>query len=116
MNSSSFRLASILDRVKLARVVLLAVCLGIAAGCGGSSPDSAKKPDKAGEDEQLSSEGKSWGGWRWKGKRNDCFFLYENECFSSMKKACRRAKCGDAGCEHDDSAPAKVSCKKKKEG
>lgn len=105
--------------MKLARVVMLAACLGMFAGCGGSSPDNAKSPkgDQAGDDDdEVSSKGKKWGGWRWKGKRNDCFFIYKNECFSTMKKACRRAKCGDSKCEHDDSAPAKVSCKTKEKG
>lgn len=109
---------SILDLVKLARVATFALCLGLAAGCG-SGPDKTESPggEKADNDdgeEEVSSKGKKWGGWRWKGKRNDCFFIYNNECFSSMKKACRRAKCGDTECEHDDSAPAKVSCKKDK--
>jgi hypothetical protein len=105
--------------VKLARVATLAVCLGLIAGCGGSSPDKTespkgKKADKGDDDEEeVSSKGKKWGGWRWKGRRNDCFFIYKNECFSSMKKACKRAKCSTK-CEHDDSAPAKVSCKKDK--
>jgi hypothetical protein len=103
--------------VTLARAVMLAACLGLVAGCGGSSPDAdSPKGKKADQDdeEEVSSKGKKWGGWRWKGKRNDCFFIFKNECFSSMKKACRRAKCGDTKCEHDDSAPAKVACKKSK--
>ena len=104
--------------MKLARAVTLAAFLGLIAACGGSGPEGAKSPegDKAAEEEEVPSEGKKWGGWRWKGKRNDCFFIYKNECFSSLKQACRRARCGDAECEHDDSAPAKVSCKKEKKG
>lgn len=101
--------------MRLVRIALFAAALGVLAACGGSSPDGAKSPesDKASADDEgeVSSKGKKWGGWRWKGRRNDCFFLYENECFSSLEKACRRAKCDKDACEHDDSAPAKVRCK-----
>lgn len=111
--------------MKLARVALFAACLGLAT-CG-STPDKTESPDgdngtknKRSKDDPSADEeaefakGKKWGGWRWKGRRNDCFFIYNNECFSTMKKACKRAKCSAKRCEHDDSAPAKVICKKKK--
>lgn len=108
--------------MKLARVAMFAVFLGLVAGCGsddGKKVDSpkGKKTDKGDDDDdEVSSKGKKWGGWRWKGKRNDCFFVYKNECFPTMKKACKRARCDADKCEHDDSAPAKVECKKDKKG
>ena len=92
-----------------ARDLLAALLLTslLALGCGGGQETPAQ-PE--GEEEELDSEGKSWGGWRWKGKRNDCFFLYKNECFASLKAACAKARCGEGQCGHDESAPAKVSC------
>lgn len=108
---------SILNLVKRALTALLfSVSLVFACGGGQDTSSTSSKDqtaDKDGEEEEVSSKGKKWGGWRWKGKRNDCFFVVDNECFAKLKKACRKAKCGKAGCEQDDGAPAEVTCKKK---
>ncbi len=96
-------------------VVLFSVSLALASSCGGGQETSKAGPDKGdddSEDAEVSEKGKKWGGWRWKGKRNDCFFVYKNECFSKLNKACRKAKCAKDECGHDESAPAKVSCTK----
>ena len=63
-------------------------------------------PDK----DAVSEKGKSWGGWRWKGKRDDCYFVHKNRCFDSKSRACEAADCGKRGCKVDDGAPAKVTC------
>lgn len=93
--------------------LLLSVLVVIAPACGGAGgekEESAKPADETAS--PVSEEGKSWGGWRWKGRRQDCFFLYKNRCFSSLKKACQAARCKREGadCVYDDSAPAHVSC------
>ena len=64
-------------------------------------------PDK----DAVSEKGKSWGGWRWKGDRDDCYFVHKNRCFDSKSRACEKAKCGKRGCQVDDGAPSKVTCK-----
>lgn len=101
---------SILGRVKTAAalsILVLGLALGPGSGCGGSQESPSQFETK---DDASSSHGKKWGGWRWKGKRNDCFFKYKNTCYPSMAKACKAARCPKADCVHDDSAPAKVKC------
>ena len=98
-----------------------------AFACGGASKNSAPDDDdEAGEDggdassskkrkkmeRPVSEDGKRWGGWRWKGKREDCFFVHDNQCFATLEEACKAAKCKMADCVQDDGAPAKVSCEK----
>ena len=87
---------------------------GAAAGGCSSTPDYKKQDEQARKEKPVESEGKRWGGWRWKGKRGDCFFKHDNECFKSLEDACKSAGCGKDECKHDDSAPAKVSCPEKK--
>ncbi len=84
------------------------------ASCGGSeapkpsAPAAAPPPAKS----ESTPEGKSWGGWRWKGDRDQCFYTLGKRCFADLKSACAAAKCGTAACIHDDGAPASVTCKK----
>lgn len=88
-------------------------CLLLA--CGGDKNRRVEpEPTAAAQDGSgsVSAEGKKWGGWRWKGKRDRCFFIHESRCFDSKKAACAAAKCGKDECVIDDSAPAKVSCAK----
>lgn len=54
-----------------------------------------------------------WSGWRWRGKRGNCYYVFGNRCFKRRKKACKAAGCKVSRCKLDDSAPAKVSCKQK---
>jgi hypothetical protein len=90
-------------------------------GCGGDDSKRSKEPtpftkvppqDDEGDD--VDDRGKSWGGWRWGGDRDDCYYVYKNRCFKKLKKACRAAKCGKKNCKHTDAAPAKVTCNRKK--
>jgi hypothetical protein len=108
---------------KLAVLALLSVI----AACGGSSAGGAANDDEAaaaeteeksgGTDQRPAStgsaaEGGKGSGWRWKGKRQDCFYVHDNECFAEKKSACRAAGCGLSRCaEKPDTAPIKVSCK-----
>jgi hypothetical protein len=99
---------------KWALYVGLVALLGAAPACGGSegARSSTAAEQAAEDDEPLDPEGKEWGGWRWKGARDDCFFLYDNRCFAERAAACKAAGCDEAHCTHDDGAPATVSCKK----
>jgi hypothetical protein len=82
--------------------------------CGASEDREAEEPraKKKRDPDPVSSKGKKWGGWRWKGKGDDCFFMVKQRCYNSIKKACRAAKCKrkDKRCLKDDSAPALVYC------
>ena len=49
-----------------------------------------KKKDKY---EPLSRKGKRWGGWRYRGKSDDCFYRHGRRCYKTEKKACAAAKC-----------------------
>lgn len=79
--------------------------------CGGGGANKDETAAEPGSTEKVTEQGKKWGGWRWKGERDDCFFLHDNKCFDSLAKACKAAKCAEGACQHDESAPAKVSCK-----
>lgn len=101
--------------------ILLFFLALIIAGCGGdekahtkSKAPATKKTDESDQDETgtVSSKGKKWGGWRWKGKRDDCFFVYKNNCYTTREDACAAAKCKKGECVFDKSAPAKASCQK----
>lgn len=78
----------------------------------GEEDDGEATPKRKPMERPVSDHGKSWGGWRWKGKREDCFFVHKNQCFATLDDACKAAKCKKADCTHDDGAPAKVSCAK----
>jgi len=70
--------------------------------------DDSKAPDYQGTDDSVNRSG-----WRWKGKRKQCFFRYSNRCYDKLEVACRAAACGGGSeCVHDASAPAVVSCRK----
>jgi hypothetical protein len=120
---------SILEPVRLAGTRLpLAIALALlflvpvmptACGGGGAenetasrSPqeeeDDARTPDYQGTDDSVDRSG-----WRWKGKRRQCFFRYRNRCYDKLEVACAAAACsGGSECVHDESAPAVVSCRK----
>ena len=55
-------------------------------------------------------EGASWGGWRYQGRRGDCFFVVERECFATLAAACEATSCKH-GCESRGAGPATVYCK-----
>jgi hypothetical protein len=98
--------------------------IGSAGACGGGQTgvsdedrtDKTRKKKKhrkhAPDKEAISEDGKSWGGWRWKGDRDDCFYVFKNKCFESKSRACEAAKCGSGECSVKSGAPSKVTCKK----
>ena len=102
-------------------VLLLLPCLVLACGGPQSSPgDSAedRKSEKktrrkhAPDKDAVSEDGKKWGGWRWKGKRDECYYVFKNRCYDTKAEACSAAKCGKQSCAVKEGAPSKVSCKK----
>ena len=74
-----------------------------------STADAQKKKKKS-DFVPVSEKGKKWGGWRWKGKSDDCFYVAKNRCFTELKPACAAAKCGDKACESYGAAPISVIC------
>ena len=98
--------------MRLAALWLVLVC-----ACGGSNQGAGSEPTadpddqpEAKQPESPTAEGKSWGGWRWKGKRDDCFFVVKNKCFDNQADACAAAGCDEDRCKLTGGGPAKVSC------
>jgi len=90
----------------------------IAVGCGaarpGDEPTTAKEKQRrearANGDEPAGA--KKWGGWRYKGDRDKCFFSLAGRCFKTEEAACSVAKCsGKKKCTATGGGPALVSCK-----
>jgi hypothetical protein len=52
------------------------------------------------------------GGWRFKGDRKDCRYLFNSKCFKNETAACKAAGCGGPACSSTGAGPATVSCKK----
>jgi hypothetical protein len=91
---------------------------GLAPGCGGETPRSdepttarEKQRREAARDEADAPAGK-WGGWRYTGERNECFFVVGRRCFKTEAAACAAAECGKRKCEVTGGGPATVSCAK----
>jgi hypothetical protein len=91
----------------------------VALGCGGepprsSDPQTAKEKQRreaAASGEAATPAGK-WGGWRYAGERDDCFYVVGKRCFKTEAKACGFAKCGKRACETTGGGPVRVSCAK----
>jgi hypothetical protein len=101
------------------RSLSLAVLASLALGCGGGPPKS-DEPTTAKEKQRREAEAKGeadgsggkWGGWRYTGDRNDCFFVVGRRCFKTEAAACAAAKCGKNKCETTGGGPATVACAK----
>lgn len=102
---------------------LVAALLAFAVGCGESTQVGPNEPRNAKEKQRMEArakgedadnDGRKWGGWRYTGDRQDCFFVVGRKCFKTEQAACAAAKCG-AGkrCATDGAGPATVSCAKK---
>lgn len=104
--------------MSLPRTLALLVLLSVGcAGCGGST--SSNEPQTA-KEKQLqeakasgeASDGKKWGGWRYQGDRNDCFYVVGRKCFKTEKQACGAARCrAPKKCDVTGGGPATVACK-----
>jgi hypothetical protein len=78
---------------------------------GSGQSEAAPGPPRSYEDQGGKNE---YGGWRWKGKRQDCFFVVGNKCFTELDAACTAAKCAKKKqtCRTEGGGPATVSCVK----
>ena len=100
------------------RVWIASAALLVAVACkGGDEPTTpSAKPDKSEkrldyEDENsVGMEDKRVGRWRWRGDRKRCYYVVDNDCFTSEKAACKAAGCSLKRCEVEETAPARVSC------
>jgi hypothetical protein len=116
MVESMRRLASAMAprALLLALLILILILMG---ACGSSypAPDETQSKSRApaeaaadGAESDPDSSGRK--SWRWKGTRDQCFYLVGNECFSDRDAACQAAGCAASDCSTDSKAPASVSC------
>jgi hypothetical protein len=100
--------------LRLARIAWLAML----CACGGpqSSPDEPqtakeKQLQEARANGELDDGGGKWGGWRYQGSRDDCFYVAGRRCFKTVKTACATLHCkAPAKCNAVGGGPATVSC------
>jgi hypothetical protein len=97
----------------------LALVVLVAAGCAGGAPPRSDEPTTARDKQRRETEAKGdqapggkWGGWRYTGDRNDCFFVVGRRCFKTEASACAAARCGQHKCEITGGGPASVGCAK----
>jgi hypothetical protein len=95
----------------------LVAALALALGCGGDPPRSGepttakeKQRREAAAAGETTTSGGKWGGWRYTGDRNECFFVVGRRCFKTQASACAAARCGAKKCEITGGGPATVAC------
>jgi hypothetical protein len=100
----------------------LAVLLLVAAACGSSTPaggdstpgetaaERARREHAEANEGEVAADGKSWGGWRYKGSRDECFYVVGRTCFTDERSACEAAGCKQGKCRTTGGGPATVSC------
>jgi hypothetical protein len=101
------------------RTILVVFLVGtVVAACGGGSstgdPQTAKEKQALEAKEEGSGQpGQKWGGWRYKGDRNDCFFVFGRQCYKTEAQACAAAKCKapKKKCDVAGAGPATITCK-----
>jgi hypothetical protein len=106
-------------RLSLAAAPVLVALVALVFGsCGPYSSEPAgprtaaerAAAERAASTEEPVPEGKAWGGWRYQGKRDDCFYVVERECFATLAEACEATTC-EHGCDSRGAGPAIVHCK-----
>lgn len=75
---------------------------------GKHGSEAVREPESG---DKVSGKGKQWGGWRYGGSRDECFFVVGRKCFASEAAACKAAKCGGKRCVADGGGPATVKCR-----
>ncbi len=104
---------------------MIAAALLVFAACGGAplpdeptgrAPRSGKKHGseavrEAEDPDAVARGGKKWGGWRYAGSRDECFYLVKRKCFATEAAACKAAKCGRGKCAVSGAGPATVKCR-----
>jgi hypothetical protein len=98
-----------LSTIACAFTLVAALALGCSSTPAADQPTTSVPPDED-TGHKVSEKGKKWEGWRWQGDRDNCYFLFKNECFDTQEAACKAAECGD-GCQVKEGAPSLVSCK-----
>jgi len=101
------------------RTIPLALVVSLMVGCGGGAPRSdepttardKQRREAAAQGEAGGNTGK-WGGWRYTGDRNECFFIVGRRCFKTEAAACAAARCGKKKCTTTGGGPATVACVK----
>ena len=100
------------------RMIPLGLLASLVLGCGGDPPRSGdpttakeKQRREAAAAGETSATGK-WGGWRYTGSRDECFFVVGRRCFKTEASACAAARCGKKKCETTGGGPATVACAK----
>jgi hypothetical protein len=101
------------------RMIPLALLALLVLGCGGDPPRS-DDPTTAKENQrreaaasgEVGSGGGKWGGWRYTGDRDECFFVVGKRCFKTEASACAAARCGKKKCQITGGGPASVACAK----
>lgn len=101
------------------RAIRLALLASLIAGCGGSAPRNdepttakEKQRREAAADRETDSGAGKWGGWRYTGDRNECFFVVGRRCFKTEAAACAAARCGKKKCATNGGGPVAVACAK----
>ncbi len=98
---------------------VIAALIASSGGCGGGDTKSDNEPTTAKEKQKREAEAsgeidpanKKWGGWRYQGDRNDCFFVVGRKCFKTENAACQAAHCkSPKKCEVTGGGPATLSC------
>jgi len=94
-------------------VALIAACGGATDESGAhSAAERARREEAASGDKPVEKpSGSSWGGWRYQGSRDDCFFVVGRACFADQDAACHAAKCGKKECTVEGGGPATISCR-----
>ena len=98
----------------------LAVSLtAIPAGCKDKGAATTPPADSTSSTQATGQPaGRTWKksdgrkGWRWEGKRDNCYFLVGKECFESLESACSAGGCTPDTCNASSGIPAHVSCEK----
>ena len=96
--------------------MLLLALASCGTGSSGSNAHTAaerarQEQQASGETDEAPPEGVSWGGWRYQGARDDCFFVVGRKCFGDEAAACKAARCGKRSCRVEGGGPATISCK-----
>jgi hypothetical protein len=99
----------------VAAMMLLWVACATEAKPDPNEPTTAaeKQRREAQANGELDSDNGKWGGWKYQGDRQDCFFVVGRRCYKTEKAACNAARCKSAAlCDVVGGGPAAVSCKK----
>jgi len=100
------------------RAIRIALIASLIAGCGGSPPrndeptTAKEKQRREAAAERDTDSGGKWGGWRYQGDRNECFYVVGRRCFKNENAACQAAHCkSPKKCDIVGGGPATVGCK-----